>query len=356
MPAQITFTRGDILESGAEALVNTVNCVGIMGRGVALQFKNAFPANFEAYAGACRREEVRPGRMFVYDTGRLAPPRYIVNFPTKRHWRGKSRMEDIDSGLMDLADVVRTRRIRSVALPPLGSGLGGLHWGDVRARIERALRPLDDVRVVIYEPDESVAASRITPSSNVPRLTPGRAVLVELMHRYLAGLLDPFISLLEIHKLTYFMQESGEPMRLAFVEAPYGPYAENLRHVLQKIEGHLIAGYADGGDSPAKLLTLVPGAAEDATSFLREHAQTRARFDRVSALIEGFESPLGLELLATVHWVVTRKGVKTTDEVVHATYDWGPRKRQFTARQIVVAQRAMFERGWLREPEADTRT
>ena len=112
----VKYKKGDILVEEAEALVNTVNCVGIMGRGVALQFKNAFPENFKAYYAACMRHEVRPGKMFVFVTGGLTNPRYIINFPTKRHWRGKSRMEDIESGLVALAEEIRSRKIRSIAI------------------------------------------------------------------------------------------------------------------------------------------------------------------------------------------------------------------------------------------------
>src|ERR1700693_2272492 len=148
----IEYSTGDILQADAEALVNTVNCVGIMGRGIALQFKNAFPENFKAYVAACKREDVQPGRMFVYETGQLTNPKYIINFPTKRHWRGKSRMEDIDAGLEALAHEIRKRRIRSISLPPLGSGLGGLDWREVRPRIEAALCSLDDVHVIVFEP------------------------------------------------------------------------------------------------------------------------------------------------------------------------------------------------------------
>jgi hypothetical protein len=152
-------------------------------------------------------------------------------------------------------------------------------------------------------------------------MTAGRAALVELMNRYVRGLLDPVITLLEVHKLMYFMQEAGEPLRLKYVQAPYGPYAENLRHVLKAIEGHLVAGYADGGDAPDKPLTLVPGAIEDANTFLDANSDTRTRFDRVGTLVEGFETPFGLELLATVHWVVKHGNpVASVDEVVARTY------------------------------------
>ena len=133
----IEYQTGDLFTVEVEALVNTVNCVGVMGRGVALQFKKAFPANFKAYAKACELGEVEPGRMFI--TERLDNPKYIINFPTKRHWRGKSRIDDIESGLDALACEIRKRGIQSVALPPLGSGLGGLHWPDVKEKIESAL-------------------------------------------------------------------------------------------------------------------------------------------------------------------------------------------------------------------------
>jgi O-acetyl-ADP-ribose deacetylase (regulator of RNase III) len=194
----IRYTTGDILGAEAEALVNTVNCVGIMGRGIALQFKQVFPANFKAYAAACKREEVQPGRMFVFDTGELTFPRYILNFPTKRHWRGKSRIEDVKTGLVALVEEVRARGIRSIAIPPLGSGLGGLDWSQVRPLIEQAFVALPDVEVQIFEPVGAPADSRANRSTDVPKMTAGRAALVALMRRYLSALLDPSISLLEV--------------------------------------------------------------------------------------------------------------------------------------------------------------
>lgn len=345
----IEFKAGDILAEDVEALVNTVNCVGVMGRGIALQFKNAFPKNFKAYEAACHREDVQPGQMFVFATGQLTNPKYIINFPTKRHWRGKSRLSDIDAGLAALVAEIKSRDIRSVAIPPLGSGLGGLDWADVKPRIEAAVSALPDVRVVIFEPKGPPDPKVMSMSREVPAMTPGRAALVGLMHRYLGGLLDPFVSLLEVHKLLYFMQEAGEPLRLAYQKAPYGPYAENLRHVLTAIEGHLVSGYGDGGDAPDKPLDLVPGAVEDATAFLEDHTETRVRFDRVAALVEGFESPFGLELLATVHWVGTKGRAKTVDEVTNHVYAWNERKKQFSQRQIGLAFEVLRAKGWLSE-------
>ena len=178
-------------------------------------------------------------------------------------------------------------------------------------------------------------------------MTAGRAALVGLIHTYLQALLDPFVTLLEVHKLMYFMQVRGEQLRLKFQKGYYGPYAENLRHVLRAVDGHLITGYGDGGDAPDKRLELVPGADADAQAFLDDHAETRSRFQEVASLVEGFESSFGLELLATVHWVAEENPHSTDDEVVSATYAWGNRKQQFSDRQIRLALGVLRDKGWL---------
>lgn len=342
----IEYTSGDILQCEADALVNTVNCVGVMGRGIALQFKNAYPDNFKAYEIACKLGVVQPGRMFVFDTEQLTLPRFIINFPTKRHWRGKSRIDDIEMGLVDLVKMIRDKGIRSIAIPPLGAGLGGLDWSEVRPRIERALAGFADVRVLVFEPKGAPANDKMAHVREVPKMTVGRAALVELMQRYQGGLLVPFVTLLEVHKLMYFMQEAGESLRLNYVKHHYGPYAENLRHVLRAVEGHFIDGYADGGDTPDKPLSLVPGAIDEAKDYLDRHEISRARFERVTRLVEGFESPYGLELLATVHWVISREDVTQTDSVKNHVYAWNARKQQFTPRQIKIAEERLRSQGW----------
>ena len=342
----IQYKHGDILCEDTEALVNTVNCMGIMGRGVALQFKERFPSNFKAYAKACQRGEVQPGRMFVYETGQLISPRYIINFPTKRHWRGKSRIEDIETGLVDLVRVIAEYKITSIALPPLGSGLGGLDWNDVRSRIKYALADLDEVQVIVFEPGE-VIVQREPSGEAPPNMTLSRACMVRLTDRYLAGLLDPFVTLLEIHKLMYFMQESGEQLKLRYTQGYYGPYSENLRHALRAVEGYFISGYIDDGDKPGRELTLVPGAVSDASVTLESHPDTQQRLERVADLVEGFETPYGLELLSTVHWVVIRNTVLSDDDVVRRTYAWNENKHKFTRDQIFLALNVLRRKGWL---------
>ena len=177
-------------------------------------------------------------------------------------------------------------------------------------------------------------------------MTRGRAALVGLLDRYLRGLLDPFVTLQEAHKLMYFMQAAGEPLKLKFQKGHYGPYAENLRHVLHAIEGHMVSGYADGGDRPDKRLKLVPGALEDAENFLSSRTETQVRFDHVTDLVAGFESPFGLELLATVHWIVTREGGGSVGDIVDKAYAWNDRKKAFSRRQIELACNVLRAKGW----------
>ena len=346
----IEFKVGDLFAEDVEALVNTVNCVGVMGRGVALQFKQSFPENFNAYAERCKRNEMQPGEMFVFETANLGNPRYIINFPTKRHWRGKSRLEDIQSGLKSLISEIRARGILSVAIPPLGSGLGGLDWNRaIRPLLARSLAELSNVQVIVFEPGGSHEDRRANRSTDVPTMTPARATLVALMDGYMRVLLDPEITLLEVHKLMYFMQAAGEPLKLRFVEGHYGPYAENLRHQLNAIEGHFISGYLDGGDRPGRPLDLVPGAVEDAHATLNSAKGTRQRLQRVRDLVEGFETGYGLELLATVHWVAQREQPKDFNDLKQLVWAWNPRKRRLTESQLRVADGRLREGDWIGE-------
>jgi O-acetyl-ADP-ribose deacetylase (regulator of RNase III) len=219
----------------------------------------------------------------------------------------------------------------------------------VRERIVTELQDLPEVEIRIFDPIGAPAAKEMVKNRKVPKMTPGRAAMVELMRRYLDGLLDPFVTLLEIHKLMYFMQAAGQELNLKYSKGPYGPYAREIGLALNHTEGHLTSGYADGGDDPAKQISLVPGAVEDALNFLASEPETRERFERVAALTEGFESPYGLELLSTVHWVMTREGASTLDETVSLVHGWNDRKRQFTRRQIEIAMNALRGGNWVSE-------
>jgi O-acetyl-ADP-ribose deacetylase (regulator of RNase III) len=338
---------GDLLKTPADALVNTVNTVGVMGKGIALQFKLAFPDNYAAYEAACKRGDVQIGKMFVFR--REKNPRFIINFPTKRHWKGKSKIEDVESGLKALVEVVKKEHIKSIAVPPLGCGNGGLDWEQVRPLIEEAFLELPDLQVQLFYPDGAPKAEDMKIATKPPRMTPGRAVIVEVLSRYV--LPGYRLTLLEIQKLAYFLQEAGQPLDLNFQKQKYGPYAENLHHVLQRIEGHYVRGYGDRSRDVS--LELFPEAVKEAEVFLANEKQTQDRLARVTALIEGYETPYGLELLSTVHWVVMHDGVaegrEKPDNVTAAVHSWNDHKRRtFTRPRIESAWRRLKTEEWFR--------
>lgn len=320
----IELMRGDILDTEADALVNTVNCVGVMGKGIALQFKRAFPQNYEAYRKVCKAGEVRLGKMFVFSTGKLLPPRFIINFPTKGHWKAKSRAQDIRLGLQDLVAQVRRLKIASIAVPPLGCGYGGLDWDEVRPLIEEAFAQVPDVRVFLYEPAGAPAEQKA--STRKPAMTRARALYLKLMELY-SGPGYP-LSMLEVQKLAYFLQSTSFDLKLPFIKQVYGPYADNLSHVFQALEGHYTKGYVDGSRRPTAQVSLIEGAIDEANSFLEGDTEAENALQRVADVIEGFESPYGMELLASVHWVATREQPPARDavEAIDRVRRWSRRK------------------------------
>ncbi|MBI1349404.1 Appr-1-p processing protein [bacterium] len=339
--------RGNLLEAEAEALVNTVNCVGVMGKGIALQFKQAFPDNFRAYEKACRAKEIVPGKVFVFETGQLANPRFIINFPTKRHWRGNSRIEDIATGLDALIQEIDRLGISSIAVPPLGCGNGGLAWSEVRPLIENAFARVSKVQVLLFAPTGTPDATSMPIRTTPPKMTSARALFIKLMDQYQT--MAYRLTLLEIQKLAYFLQEAGEPLRLKYEPGHFGPYAKNLNKVLERIEGHFTRGYGDS-QKPDVEVALMPGAVMAAEEFLREHPDSRTRLMRVGELVEGFETPYGMELLASVHWIACKADAPATSEqeAVAAVHAWNTRKRDmFKFQHIVVAWNRLQELNWI---------
>lgn len=327
----IKKTRGNLLDAPVEALVNTVNTKGIMGKGIALQFRQAFPRMFKAYENACKDERVHLGKMDVHDLGGLAGgPRWIINFPTKGHWRTKSRLQDIDSGLKDLIATIQRLGIKSIAVPPLGCGNGGLPWSAVRPLIEEAFSRVPDVEVLLFAPVETPEAETMPNRTERPRMTPGQAALIVLMDRYLKGLLDPVVSLLEVHKLVYFLQASGQDLRLKFEAKQRGPFASNLRHVLIRMESHYTTGYGDGKDLPDTRIDLMPGAVENAHRLLGSGGEILKHMDRVATLIDGYEDPYGMELLSSMHWVMANDARAKEDKAlaIEGVLSWNPEKRR----------------------------
>lgn len=338
--------QGNLLEADAEALVNTVNCVGVMGKGVALQFKQAFPDNFHAYARACRAGEVRLGAMFIVDRGFLDPPRYIVNFPTKRHWKGRSRIDDIRAGLVALVEDVQRLGIESIAVPPLGCGNGGLDWTEVRPLIESAFAQVPDVRLFLYAPEGAPRAEAMPVSTGKTRLSRARALLLRLLDLYHGP--GYRSTMLEVQKLAYFLQAAGEHLQLRYVKQQYGPYAENLNYVVQHLEGHYLRGYGDR--SRGAEIFLLPGAVEAAREALSNDPEADERLTYVARLIDGFETPYGMELLATVYWVAQEDPAAAADlsAAIEGVHAWSDRKRRtFKPEHIRKAWQRLHEQGWL---------
>ncbi len=342
----IESKTGNLLKSDTEALVNTVNCVGVMGKGIALQFKQAFPENYKEYAKACKKNEVTIGKMFIHKTGTMFNPKYIINFPTKKHWKSKSELTYIETGLDDLVKKIKELGIASIAIPPLGAGLGGLDWKEVKDRILKSFQELTHVHIVLFEPKGSPAPDEISVSTCKPEMTKGRALLIKLLESYKS--LGYRHGLLEIQKLMYFMQEAGENLRLKFIKHKYGPYAENLNHVLQRIDGHYIRGYGDR-NSKAEIF-LLNGAVPEADNFLVFDNDAQNKLSRVKRLISGFETPYGLELLSTVHWTVSEipECKENPNRLISAIQSWNNRKKMILKhRHIEKAFNRLASEKWL---------
>ena len=347
----IIYQTGNILHDQADAIINTVNTVGVMGKGLALQFKKAFPENFNVYKKACSDNAVTTGTVLPVPLNSISAPFYIINFPTKAHWKANSKLEYIEQGLESLKTEVKRLGLKSVAIPPLGSGLGGLDWQEVEQLIQDSLAELTDVEWRIYPPQAAPKAEAMPNKTKRPAMTKGRAAVLGLAERYVSTGFGYRLSLLEIQKLVYFLVVAGEPMdKVVFQKHHYGPYADVLRHVLNRMEGHFISGYADGHNKPETPIELKGDAAKEALSYLEQHSETKQRFDKVAKLIEGFESQNGMELLSTVHWVATkelRDGEFTPDELVKQVHSWSARKAQMKPAHILAALNRLNEYRWL---------
>lgn len=309
------FTQGNLLDARVDALVNTVNTVGVMGKGIALMFKDRFPENFAAYAAACQAGEVQVGRMFVQAGAELDGPRWIVNFPTKKHWRQPTQIGWIEAGLEDLKAVIRQKGIRSIALPPLGCGNGGLDWSEVRPRIEAALADLTNVDVVVYEP--TTKYQNVAKKKGVEELTPARALIAELVRRY--WVLGMECTLVETQKLAWCLERTirrlglRDVLDLRFEANRYGPYAHRLMHLLEGLDGSYLHCDKRLADASAFDTIWFEESKREKVEFYLKSPEAREflpALEATDALIDGFQSPLGMEVLATVDWLLTREGAQ----------------------------------------------
>jgi O-acetyl-ADP-ribose deacetylase (regulator of RNase III) len=316
------FTQGNLLDAKVEAVVNTVNTVGVMGKGIALMFKERFPENYKAYAAACAAEEVKIGKMFVTAGVELDGPKWIINFPTKQHWRQPTKFEWIRSGLDDLKRVIEEKKIRSIAVPPLGCGNGGLDWQEVRRLIEAALADVD-VEAIIYEP--TAKYQNVAKKKGLEKLTPARALIAEVIRRY--WVLGIECTLLETQKLAWFLERSikrmslRDPLDLRFVADRYGPYAQRLIYLLNGLDGsylHCDKRLTDAGRFDT--IWFDEAKREKVRVYLKssEARQYLPALEATDELIDGFQSPLGMEVLATVDWLIVRESAEPTLESIRA--------------------------------------
>jgi O-acetyl-ADP-ribose deacetylase (regulator of RNase III) len=310
------FIQGNLLDAPVDALVNTVNTVGVMGKGIALMFKEAFPANFRAYEAACKTKSIRIGHVFATENSTFKGPHWIINFPTKKHWRQPSRIEWIESGLDDLKSFIETNQIRSIALPPLGAGNGGLEWKEVKERIVEKLSDIENVDVWVYEPTDKY--QNVAKRTGLEKLTPARALIAEMIRRY--WVLGIECTYLEVQKLGWFLERafadlkiSPDPLDLQFQADKYGPYSDRLRHLLDGLDGtylHCNKRLSDAG--PADTIWFDEERRRYIDLYLQQVESTplRAALDYAAQRIDGFQSPLGMELLATVDWLIQKEHVK----------------------------------------------
>lgn len=285
--------------------------------------------------------------MLAHDSGGLAKPNFIINFPTKDHWRGKSTIPFIRDGLRDLVDTIVRLEIRSIAVPPLGCGNGGLDWAEVRPIIEEAFAVLPDVEVRLFEPSGAPNPKTMEVRTNKPKMTPGRAAIIKVLDTYRE--LNYGLSRIEVQKLAYFLQEAGESLNLSFVKHEFGPYADSLRHALNTMEGHFIRGVGDGVVKAE--IEPTADAVQQAEEYLARQGQVDLvnRVDRVGRLIEGFQSAYGMELLASVHWVAVHdRSAKSASEATAAIHAWNPRKQTLMRPEhISAAWDRLQNEGWL---------
>nr|WP_231727272.1 macro domain-containing protein [Kordiimonas lipolytica] len=334
-----------MFDDPSEAIVNTVNCVGVMGKGVALEFKRRWPENFKAYKKLCDQKQLSPGHMFIYDNGGMlveSGPRYLINFPTKQHWRAKSKMSYISEGLDDFVIQVQKLGIKSVAVPPLGCGNGGLPWNDVRKVIESKLAGIDGVDFVVYAPKNHFSSPEY---ENIPpKMTLARAALVKAVGDF-EVFFGGHLTRISLQKIIYFLQALGVPFNLKFTRNTHGPYSESLNTILSEFER---LNYISGFSKAEAEIQATRAAYSQADEFLSSERDTSTNeiIQKLGLLIEGYESPFGMELLASVHYLHEVEGIHRKAEIISAIKSWNDHKsRNFTDASISTAFLRLNEDG-----------
>lgn len=331
----IRYTKGNLLNSKAQALVNTVNTVGVMGKGIALQFKEAYPENYRRYKEVCKAGELEPGKLLVTRERNALGEKIIINFPTKTKWWLKSSYRYIEEGLQALVKVIEEQGIESIALPPLGCGNGGLKWEKVRALMEQYLKDVE-AEVIIYEPNPQIKEElQKQQTGKEAKLTPARAMLLYALFQYESQ--GEEASLFVANKLAYFLQRMGEKLRLRFVSHFYGPYSPQIQHVLYYLNGFYLKGLEQHNAKPFEPLQLNYERREEVEQYIQKNlfAEQKARLEGLIRLIDGFQSTYALEILATVDFILKENPAASEEEVLAKAREWSARKNNMLKPEYV---------------------
>ena len=330
------FITGNMLEADTEALVNTVNTVGVMGKGIALQFKERFPMNFKIYADACKKGEMQVGKMFVVKENTINGEKLIINFPTKKEWFKKSQYSYIEDGLKDLAKIIEEYNIKSIAIPPLGCGNGGLKWEKVKPMMDKYLGQFFNVVIQIYEPNDAV--KEILQKESVKKelgLTAARAMLLYALFKY--EKLGEVATIFSANKLAYFIQKSGEPMRFQFIPYKYGPYAQAIEKVLYALNGKYLTGMEQMKARAFESLQLNYKTYDEVEKYINTNlsSEQKQRLESVFSIIDGFETTLSLEILSSVHFLLSENPMLTEDQLFEKIQDWNERKKNLVTKEYI---------------------
>jgi O-acetyl-ADP-ribose deacetylase (regulator of RNase III) len=334
----IRYITGNLLDAPSDALVNTVNTVGVMGKGIALQFKEAFPYNMKVYLDACKKETFHIGDLLVVkDHNALLGEKWIVNFPTKKHWRHPSKYEYIEAGLNALPETLIKYNIKSIALPPLGCGNGGLDWEKVRPMMEEKLGDLN-IDILVYVPNPAIKQLlQQQETKKDVQLTPARAMLLYALFHYES--LGEYSSLFSANKLAYFLKRMGEDhmSRLQFKAHHYGPYADGVGHVLYALNGVYLKGLEQREAGSYEPLLLEYSRFEDVKNYIARELTSaqRNRLDNLIHFIQGFESELSLEVLASVAFILEQAPNLSLDETIVKIQEWNNRKKNLFKKHYI---------------------
>lgn len=329
------YVVGNLLDADVDALVNTVNTVGVMGKGIALQFKERFPVNFKIYESECKANRVEIGKMLVVKDSSINGEKLIINFPTKTVWFKKSQYKFIEEGLKDLRRVITDYNIKSIAIPPLGSGNGGLKWDKVKELMNQYLKDLLNVEILIYEPNDAVRKILEQQENKDVELKPGRAMLLYSLFQYekLGEAATAFVA----NKLAYFLQTSGENLKLQFIPHIYGPYAQAVNSVLYGLNGKYLKGMKQVKARPFEPLDLNYDRYDEIQDYIRKNLspEQHTRLKNLFEFIDGFESPLSLEVLSSIHYLLAEDSSLGVDELLVKIQTWNDRKKQLIDREHV---------------------